>query len=404
MKHYIYILLAMLAFVFSGCSSSDNEANTSGSVVDEDDDNTTQTIDDNYTYKLPVIFHVLYSDATDKSQYIDASRLKEILNNVNDLYAGNIYGAQFNTTSANVNVKFVLAEYDENGKKLATPGVEYVKWTGTYPIDPYDFMGDHKDYVKYLWEPNDYINVMMYNFKSEEGTNSETLGISHMPYKIKGDAIEGLSELDASKVNLTKKNLSFAYCSSINSKYAWKNSDGLYYEPDRYTNSDHRLLEKTVYAWQIAMDINVTLAHELGHYLGLHHSFTEKETSDGFEPVDSCGNTDYCEDTPSYNRIKYQNDLITYQNSLKNGGSLSLTKVTGRYSCEADSFASANIMDYYYSYGFKISSDQKWRIRQVLYYSPLIPGPKKTRTSSAAKAAATRAVEGIVDLPIRMAK
>lgn len=404
MKHYICILLAFMAFTLSGCSSGEESGGYSGAKIHEDDDNTTQTIDDNYTYKLPVIFHVLYSDANDQNQYIPASRLKQILDNVNDIYAGNTYSTQFNTTSANINLKFVLAQYDESGNKLSTPGVEYVKWTGDYPIDPYAFMNNNdKEYVKYIWEPNDYINIMMYNFKSTDGSNSETLGISHMPYKIKGDAIEGLTELDANKINISKKNLAFPYCSSINSKYAWKNSNGLYYESDRYTNSDHKLLEKTVYAWQIAMDINVTLAHELGHYLGLHHAFTEKETTDGFESIDDCANSDYCDDTPDYNRIQYQKDLDTYQNNLT-GSSLSITKVTERNNCKAETFTSENIMDYYYSYGFKISNDQKWRIRQVLYYSPLIPGPKKTRTSSAAKASVTRAVEGIVDLPIRTVK
>jgi len=34
-------------------------------------------------------------------------------------------------------------------------------------------------------------------------------------------------------------------------------------------------------------------------------------------------------------------------------------------------------MDYAVSLGFQISADQKYRMRHVLYYSPLMPGPKK---------------------------
>ena len=39
-------------------------------------------------------------------------------------------------------------------------------------------------------------------------------------------------------------------------------------------------------------------------------------------------------------------------------------------------FTSYNIMDYYYSYRDRITPDQRARIRHVLDYSPLIPGPK----------------------------
>ena len=47
-----------------------------------------------------------------------------------------------------------------------------------------------------------------------------------------------------------------------------------------------------------------------------------------------------------------------------------------RYACDTSSYYSANIMDYAFTLGFKISDEQRARIRNVLYYSPLIPGPK----------------------------
>lgn len=41
-------------------------------------------------------------------------------------------------------------------------------------------------------------------------------------------------------------------------------------------------------------------------------------------------------------------------------------------------------MDYSICYSMRFTPDQAYRIRQVLYYSPLIPGPKKARTTTRA--------------------
>lgn len=43
-----------------------------------------------------------------------------------------------------------------------------------------------------------------------------------------------------------------------------------------------------------------------------------------------------------------------------------------------------NLMDYSICYSMRFTPDQAYRIRQVLYYSPLIPGPKKARTTTRA--------------------
>ena len=90
----------------------------------------------------------------------------------------------------------LLATTDEDGKPLSTPGVKYVLWEESYPIDCDVFMNDETGkYVKYIWEPNNYINVMVYNFKDDESTNSTTLGIAHIPFSTEGsNYLEGLSK------------------------------------------------------------------------------------------------------------------------------------------------------------------------------------------------------------------
>lgn len=379
MKSYIHYLLFLLCLTFLACGGDDGR--TEKNTTHEDDDDTKEVINDSYTYKIPVIFHVLYSDKGDELQYVSSSRLATILQNVNDIYKGGVYGE-----SENINVRFFLATKDEKGKELTTPGVEYVKWNDTYPIDPHVFMMNTTgEYKKYIWDPNDYVNVMVYNFATNETNTGVTLGISHMPYAVESDsALVGLETVKFS--NITKSMLDYPHCSSINSLYI---ND----ESTRYTLPDKG---KGGYQYNSA-DVNVTLAHELGHYLGLHHMYTER---DG-EPVDSCGDTDYCEDTPSYNRVEYS----AYQDYYFNHATketFNLIDLIKRSACDGSTFYSANIMDYSIGYVYKLSSDQKSRMRKVLYYSPLMPGPRKNASTTKKMPMKGRNEEGPVKLPIRV--
>lgn len=365
-KHFALWLLLTLCLGLTACGGDDGlvSVDESKSVTD------TAEIDSNYEYELPVIFHVLYKDQSDATQYIPAARLKNLLQYVNEIYQGGIYGE-----SENLHLKFVLAEKDEKGKKLGTPGVEYVKYDGDYPIDVSAFMSDNTGAnVKYIWDPNQYINVMMFNFKSAS-SNEVTLGISHMPHTV-DNRVEGLD--NAKTQYIAKSQLISPLCSSINSIYAAQASGGGYFQSDRYTDDNH------VAHTLSTADVVVTMAHELGHYLGLYHAFTEEKKDGSFQPVDSCGDTDYCKDTPSYNRIDYNNYLETL-NFEQNAPSIT-KKMLSRNSCDGNTFESDNIMDYSLTMGFQITADQKKRIRNVLYYSPLIPGPKKNNINTRTRA------------------
>lgn len=361
MKRITTLLLLPAVLLMASCGGDDG-LTVGNSGADQDEDGTTATVDSNYVYQLPVIFHVLYQDANNAAQYIPASRLKNLLQYVNEIYQGGIYGE-----SANVRLRFVLAEQDESGKTLATPGVEYIRYTGEYPIDESAFMTAQAN-ARYIWDPNEYINVMLYPFKEQDG--GTVLGLSHMPYTIKGDhALAGLET--TAETYISKSRLGYPLCSSINSRYAAQASGGGYYQSDRYMAADHQA------SFISSVDVVVTLAHELGHYLGLYHVFTEAGNStaavDVFEPVDSCGDTDYCKDTPSYNRADYSRYLSSY---AAGNSTMNVLDLLRRYACDTSSYYSANIMDYAFTLGFKISDEQRARIRNVLYYSPLIPGPK----------------------------
>lgn len=307
-----------------------------------------------FHYELPVIFHVLYKDKNNSNQYVSKERLAEVLAAVNKLYE-----------KADMNLEFTLATKDPNGNTLAEPGVERIPWTGEYPIDCDNFMTDNKrTYTNLLWDPNLYINVMVYNFKTEANSGTITLGISHLPYTTSTSQLDGLT---SSSSLLKLENLQYAYCLSINSLF----TDIKY----QSTSSSYS-----------TVDVTVTLAHELGHYLGLFHAFSE-DSKTGFL-LNECKDTDYCKDTPSYNKVRYD-DLYDSDASF-----FDLVK---RESCDSGEFVSHNVMDYSISYSDLFTPDQRTRIRNVLSYSPLIPGPKKTVSP-------TRSISGPMDLPISVLK
>jgi len=326
-----------------------------------------------YHYKIPVIFHVLYNNQTDNKQYVSQTRLVEILKNVNAYYRGEtLYNG--GDAGIDLNLEFVLAENDENGNTLTTPGVEYVKFE-SMPLDCEAFMSE-KRYVDMLWDPNQYINIMLYNFAEVDGGNSVILGISHLPLSVNGSTyLEGLPSTPYAY--LTKENLTYPKCVSINSLYIYEDQG-----------------EKGSYN---SMNVNVTLAHELGHYLGLHHAFDENDDS---SLSTQCINSDYCDDTPSYNRVAYMMNLMAMiSEANQQGKTLSMAEAVKRENCKTgEIFSSYNLMDYEISYSDRFTKDQGKRVRHVLTYSPLTPGPKKGNT-------VTRSVvNGPLDLPMVIIK
>ena len=229
MKHLLLFLMLMSTFGLLSCKDSDGiigDAPITENGQDRDNDIITG---DDYVYHLPVIFHVFYDDPYNKSQYIEYIRLKEILNNVNELFQGDVYNVNLDTTaSENVHVVFELAQKDANGKTLSTPGVEYIKVSNS-TFDCEQFMKD-KNKAQYSWNQNDYINVIVYTFK-KTSNDSETLGISNLPYQVKGyPEIEGLA--NGKNYPLSKPG-NFPYCVSLNAAYIDKDFEGSRYTTDK---------------------------------------------------------------------------------------------------------------------------------------------------------------------------
>lgn len=322
-------------------------------------------------YKLPIVFHIIYADENDPKQNIPADEIYAMLDEVNKMYQN--AGAE---TTVDLNMEFVPAEFDPQGNRLEEPGIDRVKWL-TADLDPTDVMEDNtRKYVHFLWEPNDYVNILVYRFSSSA---SNILGISTFPYTTKSYPLEGTDVLE--DMNITLANLNYVRGVSINNSYMGNVEDAFTpFAPESYKE----LITKQVSG-------SITLAHELGHYFGLRHTFSEAQIG--------CLDTDFCEDTKSYDKSSY--DMFvnqTYQlmnYSADYAGKFDWESLFKRTTCQDEEFTSHNIMDYAYSYLDEFTADQRLRVRHVLDYSPMIPGPKQTRAYLSTKAVS----DAPMDLP-----
>ena len=315
-------------------------------------------------YQLPVIFHILYKDKNNTNQYIRSSRINDIIVACNKYYQNRL-----NNNSVNMNLDFVPATKDPEGNAMEEPGIDRIL-VNESTLNCEKFMEDEKN-LHYLWDPNRYINILLYTFDNEY-----ILGISHIPYTVAPDKFAGLNQLSF----LPKQSdLTYPHCVSINNTYINEEStiEGQFYN---------------------SQDVVATIAHELGHYLGLMHAFNEKNNNGNID-TDICEDTDYCDDTPPYNRSDYEKYIKNY--IPLDGVSLSfqdLPFLMKRKNCIDNTISTPNnIMDYEISYVNRFTNDQKDRIRYVLAHSPFIPGPKVARNI-------TRATSSPHEFPMRTIK
>ena len=287
-------------------------------------------------YRLPVVFHVLYKSESNKKQNVVEGHLATLIDDVNRLYAN---------CGGDLGLEFVMATNDPEGNLLEEPGVDRHK-INENTINSSYFMGygrDPKKYCQYMWDPNRYINIFLYAFDDKS-----ILGISHFPYAIKPHALDGLTELE---YDADWGELPWPQCVSINNEYIYSHE-----------------------AYYTMTDVVNTLAHELGHFLGLRHAFSE-------DPVtydrDICYDSDFCTDTPTYNKAAYDKLVQAYMSSDGRVDSEEMDLLMMRENCETgEEFRSTNIMDYAYTEANRFTSQQVARVRYVLEHSPYIPGPK----------------------------
>lgn len=280
---------------------------------------------DVYVYRIPVIFHVMYADASDTLQYLKTERIREMVEGANAIYRNR----KGNTTD--ILVELVPAETTPDGKFLPEAGIERILWPQD-GMDEHEFIrSDNPEYIKLLWDLKSYINVFIFTFK-EDGKLATNTGVASLPYTTSDTPLDGLTNGDYYVMNPDARP-DYVHSVVINNRYAYSDLPGF--------------------------DMIKTFAHEVGHYLGLRHVFSESD----------CSGTDYCDDTPNYNRAAYETWF-----GMHSGEDYSVT--SKRTSCDGGTFESTNLMDYFVGSREEITPDQFKRIRHSLVHSPLLPGPK----------------------------
>lgn len=305
-------------------------------------------------YRLPIVFHVFYSDATDKTQNIPTESINQVLAEVNKIYEKN-----------GINLEFVAATVDPSGSMMPEPGIDRVKWVSS-TLDPIAVMDEEdSEYLHLMWDPNRYVNVMLYNFTIEN-----ILGIAAFPLVPEQYPLEGMDKVPYTRLAIS--DLDKVRGVSVNS--AW------FQDLEGDSNPFRGFVDDELIKRQVS--IATTVAHELGHYLGLRHVFAEG-------PMGSCVDTDFCHDTPSYSKrgnggydelLGMMMSEAMYNPNFRND--YKPEDLFKRTACDGSEFVSRNIMDYAYSHMDTFSPDQKSRIRHTLHYSPFIPGPKLSVTST----------------------
>ena len=292
---------------------------------------------DEYVYHLPVVFHVLYSNANDKTQNAPQSQFTKILNAVNKLYADN-----------KMNIVFEMEKYDRDGEPLAEPGIirHQVKFN---ELDADDFLLSDDDKYEELFDSQlnlkKCINIFMFPF-AQDDEETISLGLTTLPIVTNAYSLEGLYESDAAK---DYAYLDQVWGACINSLYINE------WQDDKTVNTKY---------------IVSTVAHELGHYLGLLHTFSENE----------CEDDDYCDDTnvSDYNEyVAYITNYIEKEMKADPDRTFTIDEVATRTDCKTgEEFVAKNILDYTFTRNEEFTRDQFRRTRYILEYSPLVPGPK----------------------------
>ena len=317
----------------------------------------------NHTYRLPVIFHVVHWEkGKSSSDYAVGQRLKQLIDKTNRLFRGEISNTiQKDYTvpaPTNANVVFELATQDPNGRTLTTPGLNRLK-VSEAQLTPEKVMDDRKGgvYHNAAWDRTKYINVYIINMGSDKQTGSDgvVMGIAHLPYAPNGYDIPGLFTINPSRQN------SYNHCIVINAQ--------------KITSDSPNFESKGMYPPNRGKyDAATTLAHELGHYLGLFHVFSENTSASTTYSTATCRDTDHCDDTPSYNREEYVKTTTVVPTGVN--WDTSYANLFFRISCDGKRFPSTNIMDYDFGDRFHFTPQQISRMRKVLIYSPSVPGPK----------------------------
>ncbi|MEG1634129.1 MAG: M43 family zinc metalloprotease [Rikenellaceae bacterium] len=270
--------------------------------------------------KLPIVFHIIYENSSNPSQYISTSTIMNIVDRCNGMLRNTTDGAK----GIDTKIELTLAQYDNNGVMMKEPGIDKIK-SDKAEYDPDFFANYRKESISEMWDLSKYINIWI--------------------FAIPKDNIVGQSYL--------------AYCTDSHPLGGLHKGDTYLYNTPTYA---HGIYMSNKFIKNLTV-FSQSLTHEIGHYLGLLHVFETKNEN-------NCDvANDYCDDTNTYIRKEYEQTMIRgsyYRNDC----------------LKSIRYEANNYMDYDYCFFTTFTPDQIARMQYVLRYSPLVPGapqPKPTK-------------------------
>jgi zinc-dependent metalloproteinase lipoprotein len=285
MKKLIYLLLLITALF--GCKKTES----AGDLIPE-----------NQVIEYPMVFHIMHEGAAIGSgDNVNASVVQYLITTLNNNFA-----------ASNTRIKFRLATKKPDNGVMTEPGIDRIN-IGRTSVPYTEAFNDYNWGKSYVWNPDEYINVFIVDIGS-----SPNAGWTFNPFNksnIKSSQkVEGLA---------TASGTDFASLS---------NSQSIY-------------LQKTLFEYQASINLasQWPFAHEIGHYLGLSHTFSSTCTTE----------SDYCADTKHWSYAANPSPSST----------------TSRVACDNTSFQDNNMMsNTAYANFARFTADQITRMRKASSY------------------------------------
>jgi hypothetical protein len=202
-------------------------------------------------YKIPVVVHVLHSDEPVGEGFnYSVERIESQISTLNEDFRRkeNTLGFNSHPDGGDALIEFILAQIDPEGNP--TNGIVRVDWNLVYPSPgPSDFISLCSRYS--YWDPEQYLNIWCWDI----GFHGIYAGRGRFPIS----DLKGLPTQDEDVAD----------------------GDGIFINAINFGQGENTIPN---------LDRGRSLTHEMGHFLGLLHTFGPTGNCDQY--------SDYCEDTP----------------------------------------------------------------------------------------------------------